>query len=48
MIWTYIILAVYLARCVTYAIGRHWGPMLYWTGAIWLTVVVEFILKRYP
>ena len=46
--FTYVILALYAARCVTYAATKHYGPAGYWLCAFGITVSAEFLVRRWP
>ena len=46
--FTYLIISLYALRCVTYAIGGHWGRAAYWVCALGITVSAEFLIKRWP
>lgn len=46
--FTYVILALYAIRCVSYLHGRHYGPAMYWLCALGITVSAEFLVKRFP
>lgn len=46
--WTYAILALYTARCITYACGAHWGRVAYWLCAAGITISAEFLVTRFP
>jgi hypothetical protein len=46
--FTYLILGLYLARCLSYCWGGSYGRALYWLCAIGITVSAEFLIARWP
>lgn len=46
--FTYAILSLYSLRCVSYALGQHWGRAGYWLCAAGITVSAEFLIRRWP
>lgn len=46
--FTYVILCLYAARCLSYAVTKHYGPAGYWLCAFGITVCAEFLMRRWP
>lgn len=46
--FTYVILALYAARCLSYAGGGHYGRVCYWLCAFGITLSAEFLITRWP
>jgi hypothetical protein len=46
--FTYVIMALYAARCVSYVAGGHYGRACYWLCALGITISAEFLMTKWP